>query len=222
MTKETTFTLRKVAKGRSHFARVAVAIESGKGYVTERTRHREELADVDRKTAPEWVQGALDGAMAMLETLRLNVSQDVNITVTRVQGTEADTRFDTVWCAAAMAVWHALQSPGKEPHLSFVHGRWTLKMPNGGSLVPRIRPIITAEEVHRAFVAQVCRHHCPDCGEQLTERSSEEMHAYAEQVCQDAEGTVRFDGPFRFTCPECQGVFWYDMFQREVRRSPLW
>jgi len=115
------FTLRRVAEGRSHFARVHVEVASTGS--TNTAYHVETVCDPPAGDClPSWLEAARSGAAVVAKTERLNVR------ITRVEGTLADTRDDTVWCAAVMAT---LRGAGLEgtAQVEFKAGRWHAVLP---------------------------------------------------------------------------------------------
>jgi hypothetical protein len=125
----------RTTDGKSRFARVCVDVQPG-GETTEVVdalpeRVDSDAGEINQRTAPTWVAAALEGIRATLTYARQVgvLSTGCRVALEKVVGTVTDTREDTVRCAAGLAVWQALESPGCGPETQFDGRDWNLVFP---------------------------------------------------------------------------------------------
>ena len=124
MQRDGEYTLRLVADRRSHFARVGLSLSpvppgSAAASVSVACREPDLL--------PSWQDAARAGvALAINEN-------PVDARITKIQGTLSDTLDSTVWCAAVLAAFRALNIElAARP--DFHGGVWTIILSNGNRL----------------------------------------------------------------------------------------
>ena len=114
-------------QGVGHFARVVVdatILQSG-------VIAFDEIAESDGKNGEhiqcnyaDWVDAAIEGARCCAEALvEQQKIMGARVVVLRVMGTECDTNPNTVWCAAALATWQALNPDEPLPAFERVEGK---------------------------------------------------------------------------------------------------
>ena len=117
---EAVFTLRRVACGLSHFARVAL--------VTSESAGAEVVSGVDMMDSAcsrTWIRAAIDGVRAAIG------ERSVCVRITDVRGSLLDTKVSTVWCAAYIATLNALGDDS--PQAVFAGVRWTVRCGDGST-----------------------------------------------------------------------------------------
>ena len=125
----------KTEAGISYFARVWVEAEvAGTGVQVENALPEITEAgsgEVNRNSAQDWVDAALDGMRAAGEFARGSNGSNGGhrLKLTRLVGTDVDTRADVVRCAAALAAWQALGVAANAPEPQFDGREWTLAFP---------------------------------------------------------------------------------------------
>ncbi len=111
------YTLRRVAGGVAHFARVGVVVK----------REGVEDLQVDADTSEIWLNAARRGIKEALAAM----ADDRDWVLASFVGTVADTSADDAWLAAVMAVLSALEV---EAALIFENG-WVVVLPSGRRLL---------------------------------------------------------------------------------------
>ena len=117
---------------RGHYARVAVDAEpTARGICIVEVLGEildEGNGEVNRKTAPHWVDAALAGAKYCAEVL---VSQGkfsgCRVEVNRVFGVVVDTGEEDLFCAGALATWQALNPNQELPPIHFAENKWHIQ-----------------------------------------------------------------------------------------------
>lgn len=122
-----TFTLRRVAEGLSHVARVQVAlgVETDAVRVVDMVTHNQA-----RPRIGAWVDAAIRGVRSAA-SLCLPPRE---IHLMRVEGEFADTTPNAVWCAAAVATWRLLNPGSPDPQLAYECRKWHMTFPDGRQL----------------------------------------------------------------------------------------
>lgn len=101
-----THTIRRAAGGCSHFARVTVSLDN------------EPVAAPDGDVSPEWIKACNAGVQHALNELGSTSA----VRVVEIQGTDADTRSDTLFAASAIAAFRVL---GDLRHVErFTDSKW--------------------------------------------------------------------------------------------------
>jgi hypothetical protein len=121
--------------GRSYFARVWLEVLPGGETVKVVDALPESVdpdaGEVNRHTAPGWVAAALEGIRATLAYAQQTgvLVTGCSVALEKMVGSVVDTRDDVVRCAAGLAVWDALGSPGLAPEADFDGQGWKLVFP---------------------------------------------------------------------------------------------
>ncbi len=129
--KSAEYRLIRVANGLSHFARVALTLSEQPSTLVP------DLSAVQTKKAdPQWVDAALLGIKAALNKQQSSPYRHLKCLET-VSGHPLDTREDTIWCAAFMAVLEAQNQPEQaNPEYDSEHDLWFIQCKDGSQLVP--------------------------------------------------------------------------------------
>lgn len=136
----TEYRFLQTRSGISYFARVTLEYDLGRGgwdVLDDLPQTVDETAgEMNRATAAEWIEAALDGMRDVVKTLDGNggCPPPGQVRLVNLVGSALDTRPDVAYCAAAQAAWQLLRPADPMPEAVFDGRAWSVRLPVPASI----------------------------------------------------------------------------------------